>query len=70
MIERVLAISIRTGLLDLIIFLNEISSYCGTFGTKLLKSRLWNFGLDIERNRARMLSSCLRHGKFIQLARN
>ena len=42
MIERVLAISIRTGLLDLIIFLNEISSYCGTFGTKLLKSRLWN----------------------------
>ena len=85
MIERVLAISIRTGLLDLIIFLNGISSYCGTFGTKLLKSRLWNCKirtldwtiehaitefLSIERNRARMLSSCLRHGKFIQLARN
>ena len=44
MIERVLAISTRTGLLDLSFFLNEISSYCGTFGTKLLmlKSRLWN----------------------------
>ena len=42
MIERVLAISIRTGLLDLMIFLNEISSYCRTFGIKLLKSRLWN----------------------------
>ena len=40
MIERVLAISTRTGLLDLSFFLNEISSYCGTFGTKL--SRLWN----------------------------
>ena len=50
MIERVLAIQTRPGLLDLRFFLNEISNYCKTFGsgysvsvTPTLKSRLWNY---------------------------
>ena len=50
MIERVLAIQTRPGLLDLRLFLNEISNYCKTFGssysvpvTPTLKSRLWNY---------------------------